>query len=335
MTQNIKPVGTMPLEEADAKLKAIQKLLFEKSKGTMYVNSFDPAFPPQKIVREDGIILENDIKYGEQYPNSYLDIYYKESDVPRPTYFYFHGGGFFMGHKHIGDPLAIKSVNNLSFISVLVERGFNVVNVDYALTPEYRLPVQLIQMNEAIGFVMDNKEKWGIDDKNIIIGGGSAGADLSEIYGMMLVDEDYAAAFGIKCAVSKEQVKGLILDEPALSISTFNNANMYAMFESWTGEEDVINGKFSRLVDVPKHIKNDFIPCFIIASNEEPFFYEHCKELSDVLTRIGVYHEFVYPDPSLGVFKHGFISEFATNKVASDYFARQVAFMEKCVKGII
>jgi len=334
MTQNIEPKGIMPLEQADAKLKFIQKTLFDKSNGAMYVNSFDPAFPPQKTVRDDGIIIENDVKYGEQFPNSYLDVYYKESDTPRPTYFYFHGGGFFMGHKHIGDPIAIKTADNLSFISVLVENGFNVVNVDYALTPDYRFPVQLIQMNEAIRYVVDNKEKWGIDDRNIIIGGGSAGADMSEIYGMMLVDVEYAAAIGIKCAVTKDQVKGLILDEPALSITTFNNENMYAMFEGWTGEEDVVNGKYSKLLDVPKHIKNEFIPSFIIASNAEPFFYEHCKELSEVLDRIGVYNELVYPDPSLGVFQHGFISDFASNKVAADYFAKEVEFMKRCTKFI-
>jgi acetyl esterase/lipase len=333
MSKSINPVGTMPLAEADEKLKFIQKMLFEKSNGSMYVNSFDPAFPPQKTVRDDGIIIENDIKYGEQFPNSYLDVYYKESDTPRPTYFYFHGGGFFMGHKHIGDPIAIKTADNLSFISVLVENGFNVVNVDYALTPDYRFPVQLIQMNDAIEFMIDHKEQWGIDDRNIIIGGGSAGADMSEIYGMMLVDEEYASAIGINCAVTKEQVKGLVLDEPALSITTFNNENMYAMFEGWTGEEDVVNGKYSKLLDVPKHIKDEFIPSFIIASNAEPFFYEHCKELSDLLNRIGVYHEFVYPDPSLGVFQHGFMSNYATNEIIGNYFEKEVAFMKKCVKN--
>ena len=83
MQKNMNPVGTMPLKEADAKLRFIQNMLFEKSNGSMYVNSFDPAFPPQKTVRDDGIIIENDIKYGEKYNNSYLDIYYKESAVPR------------------------------------------------------------------------------------------------------------------------------------------------------------------------------------------------------------------------------------------------------------
>ena len=43
MSKSINPVGTMPLAEADEKLKFIQKMLFENQTGRC-MNSFDPHF---------------------------------------------------------------------------------------------------------------------------------------------------------------------------------------------------------------------------------------------------------------------------------------------------
>lgn len=325
------PPESMSLKKADRKLRFIQDLLYKKTKGVMYVNSFDPPAPPKRVVREDGIIIDSNVKYGEAYPNSFLDVYYKLSDHPRPTYFYFHGGGFFMGHKDSGDPLALQTSEKLGFISEIVNLGYNVVNVDYALTPDYRLPVQLIQVNEAFRFVLANKEKWNIDESRLVMGGGSAGADFSEIYGLMLMDPAYATEFGVECSVSREQIRGLVIDEAALNIMTFKNADMYAMFEAWTGEEDIVNGKFSNLIDVPKHIKDTYFPSFIVASNYEAHFYDHAKELHDVLDRIGVYNEFVYPDKSLGEFKHGYIGDFASNPVSREHFDQELAFLKRCM----
>ena len=55
-SQNIK--GVMPLEEAYAKLRTIQNFLYEKSGGTAYVNSFEPANKPRKTQLEDEIIVQ-------------------------------------------------------------------------------------------------------------------------------------------------------------------------------------------------------------------------------------------------------------------------------------
>ena len=75
----------------------IQKMLYRNGKP---INSFDPFAPAMRRVKENGQLYVTEIRYGTDYPNSYLDITYPNEDtsVCRPTVVYFHGGGFFGGN---------------------------------------------------------------------------------------------------------------------------------------------------------------------------------------------------------------------------------------------
>lgn len=64
-------------------------------------NSFEPLYTPGEGITAAGQYKINDIAYGTEYPNSFLDITYPDANTEsdRPTLFYFHGGGFFAGSK--------------------------------------------------------------------------------------------------------------------------------------------------------------------------------------------------------------------------------------------
>lgn len=66
-------------------------------------NSFEPIYTPGEGEKADGQYKINDIAYGTEYPNSFLDITYPDTnrEEDRPTLFYFHGGGFFGGGVRI------------------------------------------------------------------------------------------------------------------------------------------------------------------------------------------------------------------------------------------
>ena len=76
--------------------------------GDSSPNSFEPLNTPGEGITAAGQYKINDIAYGTEYPNSFLDITYPDenTETDRPTLFYFHGGGFFGGSKCDGDPLA-------------------------------------------------------------------------------------------------------------------------------------------------------------------------------------------------------------------------------------
>ena len=63
------------------------------------INSYDPLGEPMEGEKDNGQYIITEIKYSENYPNSFLDITYPDEnrETARPTLIYFHGGGFFGG----------------------------------------------------------------------------------------------------------------------------------------------------------------------------------------------------------------------------------------------
>ena len=324
------PYKLISLKKADSAIRKIQSQVIARSPVQKRINSFWPRYTPRKTVREDGIVFVNDVRYDDEYPNSFFDVWYREDLINCPVVFYFHGGGFMMGSKNAGDPLAMKSAQSLSFIGKLLEIGCCVVNVDYALAPKYRCPVQIEQANRAIAYALSRAEEFHIDADRIFLMGGSAGADISEIYGLMLVNTRYAKNYvKDKLAIASEQVCCLIIEEAALQTKTFMDERMNAMFESWTGEDNYKEAFYMNILDVPKFIEDKFPPSYIISSNVEHFFPDHGEELCAVLDRIGAEYEYFYPDRTRGEFDHGFLMGFNENEVAREGFERMLAFIRR------
>ena len=86
----------------------------------------------------------------------------------------------------------------------MAKRGYNVISPNYALAPEYRFPAQLEQLDHLLAYLTENQEEYGLDMGHVFLGGGSAGACLSEIYAAMLMNQEYAEKIGIIPSVRKE-----------------------------------------------------------------------------------------------------------------------------------
>ena len=54
-----------------------------------------------------------------------------------------HGGGFIAGDKQYKNQL----------LSKVAEQGYIIVNVNYALAPQYKYPTPLVQLNQAVKFI--------------------------------------------------------------------------------------------------------------------------------------------------------------------------------------
>lgn len=304
----------------------IQRLLYQDRP----INSFEPFNEPDSTIREDGSLYVNDIKYGDEYANSYLDITYSSEDisVDRPTIIYFHGGGYFGGDKSMGDPIAVDDDINFLF-NEIVKSGYNFVNVNYALVPDYHFPVPLIQMNQSINFLVENAEKYGLNMDNVVIFGQSAGAILTAQYGVLISNEDYRNELNIYPQLTTEEVKALIIDDAPLATEDFN-LKTKMLIRNYLDTRD-LRGDIAKQYNALLHINENFPVSFMTAGNTDGF-HEDMQQLADKLDEYNIDNEYYYRDRSYSDLPHGYLNSIKDNKYARECFDNILEFIDKYAK---
>jgi acetyl esterase/lipase len=125
-----------------------------------------------------------DIKYGNEEQQK-LDIYsqgqwigepdyWKSDTIAHKTLIYIHGGGWLGGSKDQITP----------FIISYLQRGWNVVNLDYR-TGEGTAPQAVDDCMEAIQWIARHAKNFNIDTEHVVISGESAGGHLALITGLL------------------------------------------------------------------------------------------------------------------------------------------------------
>ena len=97
-----------------------------------------------------------------------------------PGLLFLHGGGFVIGNPDTHDRLTRELAHGL---------GARVVSLDYALAPEHPFPAGLDDCVDAARWLGENGRRLGIDPRRLLIGGDSAGANLSAATVLRLRDE--------------------------------------------------------------------------------------------------------------------------------------------------
>lgn len=299
----------------------IQKAMYQGSSP----NSFEPINEPSKGFNELGQYKINDISYGTKYPNSFLDITYPNENIEekRATIFYFHGGGFFGGSKNMGDPMAANETTAL--LDDLCALGYNIVNVDYALVPDYLFPVPLIQMNDAIKFISENKEKYHINMDNIIIMGSSAGAIMSAQYGAIISNPEYAALLEIMPAIDKNQVAAVVIDDSPLDYSNMNLSCKVLIGNYIKGSIYLNNDEINKY-DCISYINSNYPDAFLLASE----YREDLIKMAASLKAKDV--DFILVDPlsEYGTkMPHCFIGNERVDPIAAEAFKRLSEFLNE------
>ena len=304
----------------------IQKL----SAGTVNTaNSYEPLGQPMEGLKDNGQYVITEIRYSENYPNSYLDITYpnKDKDPSNPTLIYFHGGGYFGGSKNVGDPLAGSDATAL--LDDICSEGFNLVNIDYVLVPEYHFPDPLIQANEAFRFLIENSEEYSLDMDNVVIMGSSAGAIIASQLGSIITNPDYAAALGISPALKPREVKAVVIDDAPLVYDEFT-------LETKLLIGNYVKGSIFLSKDDLKRYNNilwvdSSYPSAVLLGSE---YYTDMRHLDKALSDAGVDHELVDPLMERNmVMQHCFVGLERVDDVAKDAFDRMIRFIKSKVEN--
>lgn len=299
---------------------AIQTLAAGTVKTT---NTFEPESEPIDAVRDNGQRIVTDIAYADEYPNSFLDITYPDSDTSaqRPTLVYFHGGGFFGGSKSMGDPLASSDVTAL--LDDICAAGYNIVNVDYGLVPDCRFPIPVIQANQALAWCASHADEYGLDMDDVIIMGSSAGAIITSQMGAVLSNPAYAAELGIEPALERERVKAVVIDDAPLVYDEFSLGTKVLIGNYVSGTIFLSKDQVHRY-DATQWVTSDYPPAVLLGSE----YHNDMRAMDAALSEAGVTHELIDPLAERGLeMPHCFVGSERTDEVARDAFERMLAFL--------
>lgn len=295
------------------------------------INSYEPFGKAEKKIKENGQLYITEIQYGTEYPNSYLDISYPNEDTSfvRPTIIYFHGGGFFAGDKALGDPMAANDDAN-RLLNELVEKGFNLVNVNYALVPDCHFPVPLIQMEQAIVFLKENSKSYNLDMTNVVIFGQSAGAILAGQYGSLMVNQEYRQILGINPSLEKDELRALIIDDAPFIVSNFG-LKLKLMLGNYLGTMNMGND-MSKKFNAYEHIKEGYAPSFLTAGNTDGF-PDDMSAFSKRLSEVGCENEYFFVTKEVCPLPHGYLNMLGENQYARECFDHIIDFINKYTGG--
>lgn len=302
---------------------AIQKVLYSDNP----INTYDPLFEPHNGLKNNGQYLISEIRYDEKFPNSFLDITYPNENVEedRPTLFYFHGGGFFAGSKNMTDPMAASDATAL--IDDICAQGFNIVNVDYALVPDYFFPVPIIQANRAIEFIDNHKDEYHLSMDKIIIMGQSAGAIITSQLGSVISNPEYAELLGITPSINPSKIKASVIDDAPLDYKSFSLGTKYLIGNYVKGSIYLNDDEISKYNNI-LHVDENY-PFSIELAGE----YRHDMfELSKALDNKGVDHLLIDPYSETNKkLSHCFISLERTDEISKKAFDKMISTLkDKC-----
>ena len=288
-------------------------------------NVHEPLGEPMEGLKDNGQYVITEIKYSENYPNSYLDITYpgKDRDVSNPTLIYFHGGGFFGGSKSVGDPLAESDATAL--LDDICAEGFNLVNVDYVLVPEYHFPDPLIQANEAFRFLMEHSEEYHLDMNRVVIMGSSAGAIMTSQLGSVITNPEYADILGISPVLRPEQTAAVVLDDAPLAYDKFTLGTKILVGNYVKGSIFLSREEVRRYNNI-LWVNADYPPALLLGSE----YYVDMRDMDSALTSSGVTHALIDPLAERGLqMQHCFVASERVDAVAKDAFERMIVFLGK------
>ena len=272
------------------------------------------------------------ISYESEYPNGFLDLYKTTAgdSTQAPLFFYIHGGGYTGGDKAQGDPAAASSdvEDATKYLQTICQSGYNVVSINYALVPDYNYPIPVYQIDEAVRFLQENEETYGIDTSHVVFSGGSAGGQLAGQYANIQTNAEYAEQMGMEQTLGKDRVLGTVLTCALLEPENFaktdsipNNFMFYEMRQQYfSGDKEIMDE-----ADVVLNLTEDFPPTYFTDGNYGTFDSQ-AADLDKKMDELGIYHIYNYYERSEAKLQHGYDS-YLDSEYAQDNLAKTLDFL--------
>ena len=159
------------------------RLIIRGAFGDLDPGDEAPSFPrshiyfPFLMTRRRGVRRRRNIVFGKAGGRVLkLDVYEPTAPAPpgerRPVIVQIHGGGWVFGDKR---------EQGIPLLNHLAANGWVGFNVNYRLSPFATWPDHLIDCKQAIAYIREHADEYGIDPSFIAVTGGSAGGHLASM----------------------------------------------------------------------------------------------------------------------------------------------------------
>lgn len=301
--------------------------------ATGYGNSFEPAKPMATTVVSNTRLI-SDIKYGDTYPNSYLDVYIAQNDptVRRPTFVIVHGGGFLAGDKTGGDPNAATNSFALGN-GPMLDAGYNLVSIGYGLAPQVPYATPVIQLTQAIEFLKRHGGEYGLDMSRVVLSGGSAGGHIVGQYANVQTSPAYARQMNITPSLSRDQFKAIVFDSALFDPRRGGRTEAPRLVQDWIFElclRAYFGTTKARLDEgnLIDHATAEFPPAFIADGNTGTF-PDQARDFANRLDELGVRNSLDLHPVSEATLSHSYMG--APSPWTDDYNRRKIEFLRSIV----
>jgi acetyl esterase/lipase len=214
-----------------------------------------------------------------------LDVWQNHAAVgPVPTLMYIHGGGWVIGSKD----------GAVNLFLPYIERGWNVVNVEYRLAANSLAPAAVEDSRCALRWIYDNAARYHFDTSRIVVSGHSAGGHLALMVGMLPGGTDLDS----ECPAAP--------DAPPLKVAAIVNwfgitdvneildgpdRQTYAV--AWIGAQPNKH-ELAKYVSPMTYVRPGLPPIITIQGDRDPTVpYSQGVRLRDALTKAGVPNQLV------------------------------------------
>jgi acetyl esterase len=218
-----------------------------------------------------------------------LDVYRPQSaPQPRTTVVWVHGGGWLGGSK---EQLA-------NYARILAARGFTVAVIGYSLAPKATYPTPVRQVNTALGYLVRNASRLGVDPARLVLAGDSAGSQIALQLATVIVQPAYARIMGIRPAIAKDQFAGMLLYCGLYRMEKRDEEISVLATEFWaySGTRDFLHDPTFATAWVLDRVNGDYPPAFISAGNADDLRPQSIA-LADALEKKGVrVDRLIFPD---------------------------------------
>lgn len=207
-----------------------------------------------------------------------LDVYRPKVKNPKPlpTLIFIHGGGWRAGTKES------YSLRVLPWL----EKGWNVVNVEYRVTSMGRAPAAVEDCRCALRWVLENAEKYSFDKEKIVVSGQSAGGHLALMTGMAAKE----AAFDTNCQGAETKVAAIVNWFGITDVGDLLQGKNKTEFASnWIGTDCFNQLDLIKQVSPLSYVREGLPPIITIHGDADPLVpYSHAVRLHEGLDKAKV-----------------------------------------------